>query len=555
MANIYYEKSKLGLMTIKFEGLYLHSKYNPINEAQNFVKQKYKSSNIQLLIGYGLGYIYKELKGKIQKDEKIIVIDPLYSQIENKIIDEDIILLDSANIQELKSFYSKHISLLDNINIIVSINYDKVLNNDLKKILSVLEEKVKSNAISENTITFQLDQWHENYIKNLKFAFNDDSFNSLIGKFDKPIVVASGGPSLTKQLSIVKEYRENIILIAAGTTYNSLLVNNIIPDYIVSTDGGIINYQHFKNFDKKQIPLIYCPTLHYKIRPKFEKAYYFMPAMEESLKNHYERFSKKNVEIIMDGSSVANSAYNLALLMTSGPVALIGQDLAYTDGETHAEGNINRKIINKDHLNKSAIEAKGYYGNLVKTDNVFLQMRDCFENIVQNNSESHRSYNCTEGGLHINYFKNTPFKNFLEKYATSKCDINHAENKVENYSDEYVKNLKIDVEKMIKIKNLLKEARTILEKNDSQFEYKLITLQKLDAIDLKLQKHMENTTLFYAFNLVNLRLLKYFKTSEEMSKKDRFTISLKQNKYMYSEMLKVVENALILIRNELDLKV
>lgn len=554
MNNIYYEKSKSGFMTIKFEGLYLHSKYNPVNEAQNFVKQKYKSANIQLLIGYGIGYIYEELKKRIKKDEKIIVIDPWYSSIKNKIVDENIILLDSRDSKILKNFYSEHISLLDSINIIVSINYEKVLKEDLKVIFSILEEKVKSNLISEKTITYQLEQWHENYIKNLKYAYIDESFSSLVGKYDKPIVIASGGPSLTKQLNLVKEYRKKIILVAAGTTINSLLKNDIIPDYIVSTDGGIINSYHFDNFDKKQIPLIYCPTLHYKIRSKFDRAYHFMPGMEESLKNHYERFSKKNVEIIMDGSSVANSAYNLALLMTSGPVALIGQDLAYTNGESHAEGNINRKTINKEVLNEKFIEVKGNSGEVVKTDNVFLQMRDCFESIVQNYDESNRSYNCTEGGLHINYFKNASFKQFLEKYAKSEYNLKDYRIKVESSDNGYVENLKEDIEKMDRIIVLLKDARDILEDNGSDFEYKSKTLENLDTIDIKLQEEMGNTTLFYAFNLVNLRVLKYFKISEDMSQKDKFTISLKQNKYMYSEMMKVVENALILIKAELDMQ-
>ncbi len=553
MGTIIIEESKIKLPTIKYEGVYLHSKYNPIKEAKSFIEKKYKPANIQILIGYGLGYIYKELNDKKSSSEKIIVIDPLISKFEATENAKDLVLLEEINETSLKSFFSEHISVVDNLNIIISINYDKVLKEDLKLTLAMLEEKVKSNNIVENTIQFFSNQWHENYIKNLKFAAEDNSIGKLEQSFTCPIVVASGGPSLTKQIPLLKKYRDRIILIAAGTTINSLLINDIRPDFAVSVDGGEINYKHFEKLQIEDFPLIYCPTVHYGIRQKFKSGYYFLPLIESKLKDHYLRFSNSEINIIMDGSSVANYAYNLALIMTTGPIALIGQDLAYTHGLTHAEGNLNKKSIqDKLNVNEKFIEKEGYLGDTVLTDNVFLQMRDGFEAVLQSYKASKRSFNCTEGGLKINYFNQTPFEEFLQRFANTPVQITRENGQNLSIQTQRLKaELSKDLVSISKLINLFEEALILLDNNNSELEYKDHTLRELDRIDTQIQTLIKLTSLEFAFNLINLRLLKYFKIDESHSRVEKFKISFKQNKYMYEEMLNGSINSLRLIKQQI----
>ncbi|WP_409368010.1 motility associated factor glycosyltransferase family protein [Lysinibacillus sp. 38-6] len=548
------EESKVKLPTINYKGVYLHSRYNPEKEAESFVEKKYKPADVQLLIGYGLGYIYRELVKKKSPEEKIIIIDPLVNEI--NLIDgiKDLILLKEINETALKNFFNEHISVVDSLNIIISINYDKVLKENLKLILIMLEEKVKSNEIVENTIQFFSSQWHENYIKNLKYAISDKPVGKLFNKFNCPIVIASGGPSLTKQLPLLKKYRDKFILIAAGTTINSLLKNTIRPDFVISVDGGEINRNHFENLHIEDFPIIYCPTVHYGIRQKFKDGYYFLPLIESDLKYHYSRFSKNDIDIIMDGSSVANYAYNLALLMTTGPVAMIGQDLAYTSGLTHADGNLNKKnILDESEFSRKLIEREGYFGEPVLTDNVFLQMRDIFEVVLQSNNAINRSYNCTEGGLKINAFTQVSFANFLNKFANETVHITKESNiSTEAQTKVLKKELTKDVLNIKELIKLFEKALNFLEKNNSEIEYEDYTIVKLDEIDTQIQTIIKDTSLEFAFNLINLRLFKYFKIDDTLRREQKFKISFEQNKYMYGEMLNVSKNSLILIEKEID---
>lgn len=534
------EISKSGDITLKYKNWYLHSKYNPKIEAEKFVKKSYKKASIQILIGYGAGYIYDELKKMIVDDEKILVVDPIIK------LEEQEGFLTNFNLEYIKKFLNTHISVIDTINLIVSINYEMVMNEseELALFYKMLNEKIYSSIISENTISYFTTQWNENYLKNLKYAGIDNSIKELFSKRSEPVVVASGGPSLTKQLPLIKKFRNKIILIAAGTTINSLLSNDIRPDLVVAVDGGEINHQHFKDLKINDFPLVYTPTVHPGVRASFKNGLTCLLSMEEQLIAHYEKYSNKKVETLIGGSSVANFAYNLALFMTSGPVALVGQDLAYTNGESHAKGNLNFSKV-KDKQFKLE---EGYYGKKVETDNVFLQMRDGFELILDVMQAKDVSYNCTEGGLKIPSFKQVPFETFLLNYAKEEVECNWSfDNQSDN--DLLVLNYKKDIKFYEKLIRLFNDALSELKKNHSNTHYDMKILKNLNKIDEKIQDYVKELNLQYAYSNVNLNLVKYFKVANDADEKTKYEISYKQNLYMYEEMLKITKDSLLIVKS------
>lgn len=534
--------SKSGDITLKYRNIYLHSKYSPKKEAERFVNENYNLASIQILLGYGAGYIYEELKRKLKEYERIIVIDPLIKDLPNK----DFVYLEKYDIQSIKNFLQKNLHITDSVNMIISINYDKIINEneEFQIFLKVLREKMNSNQISENTITYFSSQWNENYLRNLKYSFQDHSIRELFSEEDFPIVVAAGGPSLTKQLSLIKKYRNKIVLIAAGTTINSLLKFNIRPDLVVSVDGGEVNFNHFKNLNIEDFPLVYCPTLHYGIRKNFKNAYYCFLTMEETLIPHYRKYAKKSVETLIGGSSVANTAYNLALFLSSGPVALIGQDLAYTNGESHAEGNLNRKSITSE----DGLFYEGYNDDVVKTNQVFLQMKEGFELIQSEMSSQDRTYNCTEGGIKIQTIQQLPFEEFLNKFTKENLNKDYSYALNDKKDIFYFRKLLADETRHNNLIKLFTEAIKEIENNSSDIKFDLEILKKLDKIDNKIKIELKASSLNYAFNVVNLHTLKYFKVKNNASNIEKYKASYNQSKYMYEEMLKVTQKSLKVIQ-------
>lgn len=547
--KIVLEEVKPGIKTLKVNGVYLHSRYNPINEAKRFVSDNYKPANVQILIGYANGYIYEELLQTKKDNEKIIVIEPI-DEIQ---MDVEVGWYFETSYQ-LRKELDRVLSVENKVNIIISINYEKIVKDKVLNILKIIGEKVDSNNVVENTFAAFSETWNENYIRNLKFSNKDQPLNRLFNKYSAPVIVASGGPSLMDSLEILSKYRENVILIAAGTTINSLLEHNIIPDYVISVDGGEINYKNFEIMTHPNIPIIYCPTQHYKIRGIFEKGYTFIHHYEQHFKRHYEKYSEKEVTIIQGGASVANAALNIAGLISTGPIALIGQDLSYTDGYTHAQGNYNRKKIDEQFkVNRGVVEKEGNLNSKVLTDTVFLQMKDCFNSIVLNYNLADRVFNCTNRGLKI---EEIPFKSlneFLTNFAT--ISIIKTEDIINDVmNEEYKEYMLHDLTTAIYLKEKLFEAIKLLKANENKDKYDLNVLNDLNHIDEKLVELINELGLLKAFSYVNLRAVKHYNPDYFTDKIEKFNESYKQSYYLYSEMLKITERTIDIYKEEMELK-
>lgn len=440
MHDVNFETTKDNLMTIKLDGYYLHSKYNPIREAKEIAKNIYKPHHLHIIFGYGMGYIINELIQLRKFNEPILIVDPL--------IDKGILILQTKesdnvyhssldSIELIRNDISSLADMTSKLTYYVSPNYKKVFLKEVHLLAELVSNSQKKEMMNiATTKQFSL-EWQINYAMNLKKLSTDYSLNELYKKYSCPVIVAASGPSLNKQLDNLKKYREKIILICAGSTINTLLKNNIRPDYVVSIDGGINNYKHFENVNLSGIELIYSSILHYKVREQFSsKAFIFAPHVRPQIAAMLKEKTGENFPIITGGGSVAHFAVSIAKFITRGPICLIGQDLAYTNNQTHSVGNKNNKSIE----NKETILIDGYYDEKIVSSSVFQSMIHTFEDM--NVMQPHESllFNCTEGGAKINGYTQMPFKLFLE-----------------NYTQDFVFKLNLDLEKKNTEKDFLKD--------------------------------------------------------------------------------------------------
>ena len=538
--------SKNGVKTIKVNNYFLHSKYNPLLEAKQFAQKNYQPGCIQIIFGYGKGYIVDEIRKLANSNEKILVIDPIFEG-EISCGGFELIAYENSHDTLYKQLVNS-IKITDNINLIVSPNYDKIIPNEYKGFLKALNEKLHIDQVTINTFKGFQFIWHRNYINNIKSAIKDYSVKNLHNKYTCPIVIASGGPSLNKQLRLLKEIKNNIILIAAGSTINSLLMAEIEPDYVVSIDGSIQNYGHFKELTLNKSKLIYSMTNHPNIREIFsDEAYFFLNASESYLKNHLNSIVKKEVVTHSGGGSVANFAFSIALHMTTGPIAFIGQDLAYTDNKTHADNNKYLNIVDEGFKSrKNLIEATGYYGTPVLTDYPFLMMKQAFEKIKNKLAPDRKIYNCTEGGLLIEQFSNLSFERFCEKYAIKTVDnVKETEFIEENAADreQAIKKLQNENSLYNRLIKLLKENINYLSKNIFEDKFSQEILKKLEKNDKMVDKLIKQTSLTVAIQYINIEVLKYFQVKKGETSKEAYKRVYTQSDTLYKSMLKAVEEA------------
>lgn len=493
------ETAKSGHRIYKVNNYYLHSKYDPIREAAKFAERHYKKNQLHILFGVGSGYIAKALSEKMSENEFLIIVEPLEQLINIQLNSQN--TFERTMIVKIRQFedFEKLCDALMNrfsnrVQIICSPNYDKLFPNDYKKILSIIKDLIYVQKVNENTIKNFSREWQRNFILNLFYAFDDIPFKELEGYFNVPVVVASGGPSLTKQIPLLKKVRNHVLVISSGSTINTLLNYNIEPDFVVTIDGNINNYRHFESIEFKNTKMIYSLSHHEKILERLNRrSFFFVSSIHPSLEFYVRKLLNKEVSNILGGASVATFALNIAYMISSEPVALIGQDLAYTDNKTHAEHNKNFRKIDETYIKERGMfYIEGYYGDQVLTDYAFLTMKHNFEKLLQTFSQPERIYNCTEGGAKIEGYQQISFQEFCDRYVdTSKSvsmfDVNSYPHRDIQEWEEFLIRIENEIKLHDKVRRLAEEAVLLLKRNVSDAAFDAKILKKLDKIDEQLK--------------------------------------------------------------------
>lgn len=543
--NVQIEAAKSGVLTMKMNDFYIHSKYDPIKEAEKFIDKNYKVGKTIILYGYGLGYIVESFKVARKLQEKIIVIDP-FQKIEKK-NEHNIYYLDSERNTELTNYLNAILNDNDtgNIEIICSPNYRNIDEKKFAEIYEMISNVLKSKIINFNTIQSMAWPWYENFLDNMKYTFYDETITSLFNRYTCPVIVVAGGPSLTKQLPLLKSIKGKCIILCAGSTIQTLLKHHIEPDYIVNIDGGQKNLLHFEPLQNSPINYIYGLQSTKGIRENFKgNSFYFSP-ISDPLSNTFIKNYMPSIRKIEGGVSVASYTLAIASYISSGPIALIGQDLAYTNNSSHADGNVQQeqKKYVEDHFYKKVI---GYFDDEVFSDATLISMKDNIEQVILGiNNRKGDCYNCTEGGAKINYISQLSFAKFIEQFINDEVEI-----------------IKIKETKKIlfsKYKNFLEKSMQSLNKRKlalkkciNSIEQKTQTNQMLQVELNKCKKLIEELNLLGVVNLIEINMNKQFKPMIHESIEEQLHIANKKNEYLFKELLIIFEKTEDLFKKQLE---
>lgn len=541
--NIEYVSTNNNLKTMRVNNFFLHSKYNPIQEAKRIVEKEFEPNFVHVVFGYGLGYIIDELINKLGKKDKLIVIDPLLKEFNEEIYADN---SSFTLIKEVKSELIEEVvatnlnNLSTQVKVICSPNYDKILKEEYLIVLESIKTVQRLQQVGENTTRqFSLD-WQENYVHNILHSYRNHSLKELKQAYNCPIIVISGGPSLKKQILKLKEVKEKIITIASGSTIISLLHHGIEPDYVVSIDGGIANYNHFKELGNIQSQLIFGFSSHYKIQEIFPNAKYALLDVGDSeFQNYLNNVFSIDVPLIAGGASVANFAFTVACYMTSGPIAIIGQDLAYTNNKSHEDSNNHYIEVDESYKkSRGMFEITGYYNDNVLTDYAFLLMKKDFERLNRQIQHPSPIFNCTEGGAKIEGMEQIPFTQFCDSF------INEETNKLNSQSrppigdmDFFIDKMQAEIAIYNKIIGEIQIGLAKLNSNKSNIVFEKSVLRELDKIDKSIKKYKIRTAMNHIFDPITMDVLRNYQPIPNESDQATFERVFNQNKELYSRLL------------------
>ncbi|EDP7638942.1 motility associated factor glycosyltransferase family protein [Campylobacter coli] len=367
---------------------------------------------------------------------KVVLFDCVAKDLEIQIA----MIFDQQSILEYLSLYEMFIS---------SHYYLKYYETS---ILSLNELCIKSAsvAIRNADITCFLPLLtHGQFLQNIPSMLESIPFQRILSqrknKFDNAIVV-SAGPSLAKQLPLLKACQDKAVIFCADGALSMLEKEGIVPDYVTNLDFTDLAMKFFQNKENKtSLNILSCAT-HPNVAHSLKAENCMIVLRNKAL---YQRFNLNDFGYIDTGTHVSHFSYTLALALGFKNIIMIGQDLAFDEeGNSHSKGfDFGEKFSGEENIDKLKVPAYGGKGEVL-THITWNDYRIKLEYLFACNDQKAKFYNATEGGARINFTEELSFKECCEKLLTKekpKFDIPKSLTK--NRSDKLLVKFKEKIQK------------------------------------------------------------------------------------------------------------
>ncbi|EPF2100770.1 motility associated factor glycosyltransferase family protein [Campylobacter jejuni] len=407
-----------------------------LNSMLNTYNDKYLLYPVLYFYGFGNGILFKALLQNknhqhiivFEKDIEIIWVIFHILDFSNELQNARLMVLENDKLQtqdytELCSskpfFQFSRIYFLE----LMSHYYER-FHEDVLELNKKLAENFKNIILRNGNDPKDALQGIEQFVYNLPQMITHPSYKELLSKrknLSDTAIIVSTGPSLTKQLPLLKKYASKATIFCADSSYPILAKHGIKPDYVCMLERTELTAEFFNHdfgeFDK-DIVFICAGVVHPKAI-EYLKGRNLVITQKVLAFPYY--INLKDFSYAAVGLSVAHTLSYLATYLSHKNIIFIGQDLAYAEnGNSHPDDYQNS--ANYESQMYEHILTTAYGGNgKVETHSIWLLFKNWFENEMIPNTRKMgiTTYNCTEGGARIEGTIEKPFlwacENLLDK--------------------------------------------------------------------------------------------------------------------------------------------
>ncbi|MCI8509157.1 MAG: motility associated factor glycosyltransferase family protein [Lachnospiraceae bacterium] len=387
---------------------YYHSNISPEGEAADFARYYYTIECPSYVVwGLGLGYHIHEL---FRLDDGIRIqvfesnLDVIYHCL--MAVDSSVLLND--------------------------FNFELIYDPDFKKVISVLDEGTENfiihnpslRHIKDARIKEQMEMFfiRDSGKRNAAILFENNSrenFKHYDGYADelrpefegKDVIIVAAGPSLDKNVELLKNKRPNMVILAVETVFRKLLNLGIDVDYMIVTDANSRIYWHLEGLESRQVPMLYLSTAYKGYAMNYQGKKYLI--CQNGYKKAEELAKQKGWHLYETGGSVTTTAFDVCIRLGCKSIAFIGLDLAYTGNLAHAEGAAKRAAAGAEEMQQ--VPAVG--GGKVPASKVFIMYNRWIAERAKKEDVVMPVIDATEGGAVIPGLKMMLFQSYLEEIA------------------------------------------------------------------------------------------------------------------------------------------
>ncbi len=408
---------------------------NPLSELKQNLEHytdKFALYPVLYFYGFGNGLLYQfllqnpNLKHIVIFEKELEILYTIFHHIDfSKELAEQKILLFNANTisaEELRCFcYLEPFFSYARVYFLeLCSDYYEKFSEEIIKLNQTLLQSFTYAICSQGNDPLDSLQGIEQFILNLPFQLTRPSLKEFLEKrrnISKTAIIVSTGPSLMKQLPLLKEYREKALIFCADSAYPILAKHNIKPDFVCMVERSDFTAEFFKHdfgdFDEGicfvLVSLVHPNATNYlknKNCVLINKTLYFADFM-----------GFKDYDFEHPLSNVACMAYSLACELGAKNIILIGQDLAYDEnGFSHPKDYQHGQDFESESK-KFSILAYGGEGEVL-THTTWLLFKQNLEDIILRQSPT--CYNATEGGVRLEHCIEKSFKQCCEELLKEK---------------------------------------------------------------------------------------------------------------------------------------
>lgn len=243
-----------------------------------------------------------------------------------------------------------------------------------------------------------------------------------------PAIICGAGPSLHKQIPLLRTLKDNALIFAGGSALNALSHAGIQPHFGCGIDPNAPQLHRLRAQPGYEIPFFFRLRMHQgafkKIRgPRlyitgtggYNTARYF----EEKLGIHSSELD--------EGHNVVNFSLSIAHALGCHPIIFVGLDLAYTDMKAYAQGvvadpKVSVEAITQKGIDHAAILRQDIYGRPIYTLWKWISESQWISAFAASHPTL-ELINATEGGIGVDKVPNLPFADVVNSKLKQSWDL------------------------------------------------------------------------------------------------------------------------------------
>lgn len=428
-------KTDVPTLKVNIDGreLFLHSKYNPIQEAERLVNHMDPSvleKDHVIFFGVGLGYHIEQFAKKYPQ-KTFSIVEP-HAEVFLRFLEYK--SLENFPIHKLQYVYikSQKVSLIEYLSFIsekihdtsvyVLPFYERLYPIEVNDFFKTYKEAIKitkANYVAKQSFG---KRWILNSLMNLPTTLKTKNILDKKEHFvNKPIVIISAGPSLEEDLKYLKHIKnkKQAYLFAVGSANKALINNNILPDAIITYDPQPHNIRVISDLIKStrlEIPVIFATSVGFETIDAYKGPKFHFVNSRDTVTNFYKNKLSKDYDTL-DSTTVALISIQLAEQLGANKIILSGQNLAFRDNRYYSSGikyDDWKGEVREDREGLEITTVKDVYGNIIKTNENLLNMKKDIETYLYS-SQNLFVINTTKGGAHIEGTIFKPIEKVIEE--------------------------------------------------------------------------------------------------------------------------------------------